>query len=408
MNELLTDPALIEAIQTLGRKMKSPADLATLNSELIRITIEAALNGEMEVHLGYSKHSVAGYNTGNNRNGYNRKTLKGQHGEIEISSPRDRKGQFEPAFITKYQTRLSKFDEQILTLYAKGMSTRDITDTMQEMYGAEVSPGLVSQVTESVRDKIIEWQNRPLDAIYPVIYMDCIHLKIRQDKQIISKAIYLVLGINLHGHKELLGMWISENEGAKFWLSVLTELKNRGVQDVMVACVDGLKGFPDAISAVFPKTQVQLCIVHMVRNSLKFVAWKDRKEVAEDLKVIYHSVSVEEAEMELRRFADKWDVLYPKISASWRENWANLIAFFQYPKDIRKVIYTTNAIESLNSVIRKACNNHKLFPNDNAALKVVFLAVEQTTQKWTMPIQNWQLALNQFMIFFEGRFPSNF
>jgi transposase-like protein len=394
MNELFADQALIEAIQTLGKKMKSPADLAMLNSELLRITVEAALNGEMEVHLGYSKHAPAGYNTGNSRNGYNRKTLKGQPGEIEIASPRDRKGQFEPAFIPKYQTRLDKFDEQILTLYAKGMSTRDIADTVQEMYGTEVSPSLVSQVTESVLESVIEWQHRPLDAIYPVIYMDCIYLKIRQDKQIINKAVYLVLGINLHGHKELLGIWISENEGAKFWLSVLTELKNRGVQDVMVACIDGLKGFPEAISAIFPKTQIQLCIVHMVRNSLKFVAWKDRKEVADDLKVIYHSISVEQAEMELQRFADKWDALYPRISMSWQSNWANLIAFFQYPKEIRKVIYTTNSIESLNSVIRKACNNHKLFPNDNAALKVVFLAVEQTTKKWTMPIQNWQLALN--------------
>ena len=408
MNELFADKALIEAIQTLGKKMKTPADLAILNSELVKLTIEAALNGEMDVHLGYNKHSPAGYNTGNSRNGYNRKTLKGQHGEIEIASPRDRKGQFEPAFIPKYQTRLDKFDEQILTLYAKGMSTRDIRDTVQEMYGTEISPALVSQVTESVLESVIEWQHRPLEAIYPVIYMDCIHLKIRQDKQIINKAVYLVLGINLHGHKELLGIWISETEGAKFWLSVLTELKNRGVQDVMVACIDGLKGFPEAISAVFPKTQIQLCIVHMVRNSLKFVAWKDRKEVANDLKEIYHSISVEQAEMQLQRFADKWDALYPRISASWRSNWANLIAFFQYPKEIRKVIYTTNAIESLNSVIRKACNNHKLFPNDNAALKVVFLAVEQTTKKWTMPIQNWQLALNQFMIFFEGRFPSNF
>jgi len=268
MNELFADQALIEAIQTLGKKMKTPADLAMLNSELVRITIEAALNGEMEVHLGYSKHSQAGYNTGNSRNGYNRKTLKGQHGENEIASPRDRKGQFEPAFIPKYQTRLDKFDEQILTLYAKGMSTRDIADTVREMYGTEISPALVSQVTESVLEGVIEWQHRPLEAIYPVIYMDCIHLKIRQDKQIINKAIYLVLGINLHGHKELLGIWISENEGAKFWLSVLTELKNRGVQDVMVACIDGLKGFPEAISAVFPKTQIQLCIVHMVRNSL--------------------------------------------------------------------------------------------------------------------------------------------
>lgn len=408
MNDLLKNPELIAALQTLGQNLKTPADLVNLNNELTKITIEAALNGEMNAHLGYGKHSTEGYNSGNSRNGYNRKTLKTQQGEMEIATPRDRNGEFNPIFISKYQTRLGTLDAQILALYAKGLSTREIAQVLYEMYGTEISAELISQITESVHEKVIEWQNRPLDSIYPILYLDCIVVKVRQDKQVINKAIYLALGVNMQGRKELLGLWMSENEGAKFWLSVLTELKNRGVKDVLVTCVDGLKGFPDAIAAVFPKTQVQLCIVHMVRNSLAFVAWKDRKEVVTDLKAIYHSVTVEEAEKELDAFASKWDDKYPRISRSWKAHWDNLITFFQYPKEIRKVIYTTNAIESLNSVIRKACDRHKLFPNDRAAMKVVYLTVEQASKNWTMPLQDWNLAINQFMIWFEDRLPSTF
>ena len=317
MNDLLKNPELIAALQTLGQNLKTPADLVNLNNELTKITIEAALNGEMNAHLGYGKHSTEGYNSGNSRNGYNRKTLKTQQGEMEIATPRDRNGEFNPIFISKYQTRLGTLDAQILALYAKGLSTREIAQVLYEMYGTEISAELISQITESVHEKVIEWQNRPLDSIYPILYLDCIVVKVRQDKQVINKAIYLALGVNMQGRKELLGLWMSENEGAKFWLSVLTELKNRGVKDVLVTCVDGLKGFPDAIAAVFPKTQVQLCIVHMVRNSLAFVAWKDRKEVVTDLKAIYHSVTVEEAEKELDAFASKWDDKYPRISRSW-------------------------------------------------------------------------------------------
>ena len=408
MSDLLKDPEIIAALQTLGKNLKTPSELVSLNNELTRITIEAALNGEMDVHLGYSKHSSDGYNSGNSRNGYNRKTLKSEQGEMKIASPRDRKGDFNPVFLAKYQTRLGTLDAQILALYARGLSTREIEDILYEMYGTQISAGLVSQVTESVHEKVVEWQNRPLDAIYPILYLDCIVVKVRQDKQVINKAIYLALGVNMQGRKELLGLWMSENEGAKFWLGVLTELKNRGVKDVLFACVDGLKGFPDAIATVFPKTQVQLCIVHMVRNSLAFVAWKDRKDVVTDLKAIYHSISVEEAEKELDAFAAKWDDKYPRISRSWRAHWDNLITFFQYPKEIRKVIYTTNAIESVNSVIRKACDRHKLFPNDRADMKVVFLTVEQASQNWSMPLQDWNLAINQFMIWFDDRLPSTF
>jgi transposase-like protein len=403
MSDMITDPKMISALQDLGRGLKTPSDLAKLNKELLKITVEASLNAEMDAHLGYNKHSPEGYNTGNSRNGYNRKTLKGDHGELEIATPRDRKGEFEPIFVAKNQTRLTKFDDQILMLYAKGMTTRDIVETFAELYGADISPALVSQVTDSVLEKIIQWQSRPLDAVYPILYLDCIVVKIRQDKRVINKAVYVALGVNVHGQKELLGLWISENEGAKFWLSVLTELKNRGVKDVFVACVDGLTGFPDAIGAVFPQTQVQLCIVHMVRNSLKFVSWKDRKAVVAGLKAIYQSVTSIEAEQELEKFSEQWDKQYPSISASWRKHWVNLIAFFDYPDEIRKVIYTTNAIESLNSVIRKAVERRKLFPNNDSAMKVIYLAINQAAKKWTMPIHNWKPALNQFMILYGDR-----
>jgi len=311
-------------------------------------------------------------------------------------------------FVAKNQTRLTQFDDQILLLYAKGMTTRDIVETFSELYGADISPGLVSQVTDAVLEKVVEWQTRPLDAVYPILYPDCIVVKIRQDKRVINKAVYVALGVNIHGHKELLGLWMSENEGAKFWMSVLTELKNRGVKDVFVACVDGLTGFPEAIATVFPKTQVQLCIVHMMRNSLAFVSWKDRKAVAAGLKAIYQSITVTEAEQELEAFARQWDKQYPSISASWRRHWLNLIAFFDYPDEIRKVIYTTNAIESLNSVIRKATERRKLFPTDQSAMKVVYLAIEQAAKKGSMPIRDWKPALNQFMILYEDRFPEIF
>ena len=408
MSDLLKDPEIIAALQTLGKSLKTPAELVKLNNELTKLTIEAALKGEMDVHLGYEKHSPVGNNSGNSRNGYNRKTLKSEHGEMEIATPRDRKGEFNPVFVEKYKTRLGTLDAQILAMYAKGLTTRETEAILQEMYGTQISAGLVSQVTESVLEKVLEWQNRPLDSIYPILYLDCIYVKVRQDKQVINKAIYLALGVNMQGRKELLGLWMSENEGAKFWLGVLTELKNRGVKDVLIACVDGLKGFPDAIATVYPGTQIQLCIVHMVRHSLAFVALKDRKEIAADLKAIYHSVNVEEAEKELLAFATKWDGKYPRISRSWQAHWANLITFFQYPKEIRKVIYTTNAIESLNSVIRKACDRHRLFPNDRAAMKIVYLTVEQASKNWSMPIHNWNLAINQFMIWFEDRLPSTF
>ena len=389
----------------VGKQFKSEQDLADFSRLLKKITVEAALGAELEEHLGYAKHDSKGRGTGNSRNGYSSKTLKGDHGEVEIDTPRDRNGSFEPQLVGKGQTRLTRFDDQILALYAKGMSTRDIVATFKEMYDADVSPTLISKVADAVLERVVEWQSRPLDEMYPIVYLDCIVLKIRQDKRVINKSIYLALGINLEGYKELLGLWLAEPEGAKFWLSVLTELQNRGVKDIFIAAVDGLSGFPEAINTVYPQTKIQLCIVHMVRNSLKFVTWKDRKAVAADLKKIYKSLTVDEADQELTAFGEKWDRKYPSINQSWRRHWPNLITLFDYPDDIRKVIYTTNAIESLNSVIRKAINNRKVFPHDQAAMKVVYLAIEAAAKKWSMPIRDWKGALNRFMIEFPDRMP---
>lgn len=403
---LMIDRKKLEAMaKELAKDIKSEADLGDLSKQLMKLTVETALGAELDEQLGYSKHDASGNNSGNSRNGTSKKHLKGNHGDIELEIPRDRNGLFEPQFIKKGQTRLANFDSQILSLYAKGMSTRDIVAAFKEMYDADVSATLVSNVTNAVIEKVIEWQNRPLAELYPIVYLDCIVVKIRQNKKVINKSIYLALGINLEGHKELLGMWISETEGAKFWLSVVTELSNRGVKDIFVAAVDGLKGFPEAINAVFSKTKVQLCIVHMVRNSMKFVGWKERKKVAGDLKLIYSSATEDEARLELDKFAEKWDDKFPAISKSWKENWENLIAIFDFPKDIRKIIYTTNAIESLNSVIRKAVKNRKIFPTDESAMKVIYLATEAASKKWTMPIRDWAGALNWFTIEYEERMP---
>jgi putative transposase len=394
------DPKLIDE---LAKSIKTEKDLAALSKHLLKLTVERAMDAEMDEHLGYHKHAVEGKNTGNNRNGHSSKTLKGDFGEVEIITPRDRNSTFEPQIIRKGQTRITEFDEQILALYAKGMTTRDIADTFKEMYGAEVSHSLISKVTEAVIDEINVWQNRPLESVYPILYLDCIVIKCHQDKRVINKSIYLALAINCQGQKELLGLWIAETEGAKFWLSVLTELNNRGVKDIFIACVDGLTGFPDAINTVFPKTKIQLCIVHLVRNSLRYVPYKDMKAVAADLKTVYRAISVEQAEEALLVFSEKWDAKYPAISRSWHKNWSNIITLFNYPDEIRKIIYTTNAIESLNSVIRKSINNRKIFPNDQSALKVVYLAIQRASQKWTMSLHDWRAAMNRFAIEFEGR-----
>lgn len=392
----------IEALALEAAKgIKTEKDLNDFRRMMTKITVEAALNAELDDHLGYIKHEQS--STDNSRNGYSSKTVKTEDGQLELNTPRDRDGTFEPQLVKKHQTRFTSMDDKILSLYAKGMTTREIVATFKEMYGADVSPTLISKVTDAVIEQVVEWQSRPLDAVYPIVYLDCIVVKIRQDKQVINKAVYLALGVTLEGHKELLGLWLSENEGAKFWLNVLTELQNRGVKDILIACVDGLKGFPDAINTVYPDTQIQLCIVHMVRNSIKYVPWKDYKAVTADLKRIYQSVTEEEALLALEQFAEQWDAKYPQISRSWRAHWHNLNTLFNYSEDIRKAIYTTNAIESLNSVIRKAIKKRKLFPSDDSAKKVIYLAILDASKKWTMPIRNWKTALNRFMIEFEDR-----
>jgi transposase-like protein len=395
MSKVMNKDKLQALAKELAKDIKTPKDLSELSAQLTKMTVEAALNTEMDYFLDGENN--------NSRNGYNRKTLKGDHGEFELLTPRDRQSRFEPQLVKKRQTRITGMDEQILALYARGMTTRDIVATFEEMYGAEISPTLVSQVTSSVMERVTQWQSRPLDPVYPIVYLDCIVVKIRQDKRVINKAVYLALGINLEGKKELLGMWLSENEGAKFWLSVLTELQNRGVQHILIACVDGLSGFPEAINTAFPDAKVQLCIVHMVRNSLKFVPWKDYRGVTADLKKIYQSATEQEAALELEHFEEKWGDKYPQISRSWKMHWPNLITLFDYPEDIRRVIYTTNAIESVNSVIRKAIKNRRLFPDDDSAMKVIYLAIQSASKKWTMPIRNWKAAMNRFIIEFEDQ-----
>lgn len=387
--------------QAAAKNIKTEADLNEFRQMLTKITVETALNTELDDHLGCARHEQS--DTGNSRNGYTSKTLQTEDGQFELNTPRDRAGSFEPQLVKKHQRRFTSMDDKILFLYAQGMTTREIVTTFKEMYGADVSPALISKVTDAVIEQVVEWQSRPLDPVYPIVYLDCIVIKIRQDKRVINKAIHLALGVNLEGHKELLGLWLTENEGAKFWLGVLTELQNRGVKDILIACVDGLKGFPEAISTAFPDTQIQLCIVHMVRNAMKYVSWKDYKPVAADLKRIYRSVTEEEALLALDQFAEHWDGKYPTISRSWRSHWHHLNTLFLYPEDIRKAIYTTNAIESLNSVIRKAIKKRKLFPTDDSAMKVVYLAIMDASKRWTMPIWNWKAALNRFMIDFEDR-----
>ena len=387
--------------QELATQIKTEKDLNEFSAMLKKLTIEAALNAELREHLGFDKNEQSP--STNKRNGSSKKSVQSPDGSLELKIPRDREGSFSPQLIKKHQTRITSMDEQILSLYAKGMTNREIVQFFKEMYDADVSASLISRVTESVIERVIEWQNRPLDHLYPVVYFDCIVVKVREHSRVINKSIYLALGINLEGRKELLGMWIAQTEGAKFWLSVVTEIKNRGVEEILIACIDGLKGFPDAIASVFPQTDIQLCIVHMVRNSLRFVSWKDYKTVTKGLKEIYQASTEENALMALELFEKEWLNQYPKIAESWRNNWENIRSIFSYPEEIRRAVYTTNAIESLNSVIRHATKKRKIFSSDESAKKVVYLAVESASQKWTMPIRNWRSAMNWFMIHFGNR-----
>ncbi|BET38431.1 IS256-like element ISSoEn2 family transposase [Spiroplasma ixodetis] len=364
------------------------------------------LNSEMQNYLGYEKNQHN--NSDNARDGINSKKLITQQGKIEINVPRDRNSNFEPVIVVKRQRRFDGFDQQVLSLYAKGMTLSDIRMQLQELYhGADISESVISQITDDVIDDVKAWQNRPLESVYPIVYFDCIVVKVRQDKRIINKSVYIALGVDLEGKKDVLGLWISENEGSKFWLSNFTEMKNRGLNDILIACSDNLTGMSEAIQSVYPKNEHQLCIVHQIRNSLKYVSYKHRKSLVTDLKPIYSACSEEQAMQALESFESKWNKQYPQIAKSWYKNWDNLMFFISYPAEIKRVIYTTNAIESVNSQLRKVIRNKKFFPNDMAVFKIFYLAIENITKKWTMPIQNWNTAIAHFIIKFEDRINLN-
>ena len=399
-----------ELIDRLLADYKKPEDLIGENGLLKQLTkrlVERALEAEMAEHLGHGKNEPVANPKGNTRNGKSKKTLKGEFGELPIEIPRDRDGSFEPQIVPKHQTRWTGFDDKILSLYARGMTVREIQAHLEEMYGAEVSPTLISTVTDAVMDEAKAWQSRPLDALYPIVYLDCIHVKSRDAGVVKVKAVYLALGIDLTGNKQLLGLWIAQTEGAKFWLQVVTELKNRGVQDIFIACVDGLKGFPEAIESVYPQTAVQLCVVHMVRHSLNYVSWKMRKAVAADLRSVYAATTLEAARAALDAFEQQWGSDYPPIVQSWRRNWDRITPFFDYPPEVRRIIYTTNAIESVNMSLRKITKNRGSFPSDEALLKMFYLALNNIAKRWTMPVQNWKPVLNRFTIQFGERMPTN-
>jgi putative transposase len=409
-NNKMTEMIDNELIDKLLKDYQKPEDLIGENGLLKQLTkrlLERAMSAEMTEHVGYEKHESVGRGSGNSRNGTSEKTIKGTFGTLPIEVPRDRNGTFEPQIIGKHQRRFTGFDANIISLYSRGLSTREIQQHLEEIYQVEVSASLISSVTDEVSDEVKTWQNRQLDEVYAVVYLDAIQFKVRDNGHVRNKAIYVAIGINMDGMKEVLGLWIAQTEGAKFWLQVVTELKNRGLNDIFIACVDGLKGFPEAIETVFPQTEIQLCIVHLVRHSLNFVGWKERKEVAQDLRKIYTSATDSEAEMRLEEFAEKWDAKFPMISKSWRANWVRVIPFFAHPPEIRRIIYTTNAIESLNMSLRKVTKTRSSFPNDEAVLKLLFLALRNIAKRWTLPVQNWKAALNRFAIIYEDRMPGN-
>ncbi len=400
---ILTEKEM-ELVSLLTRDCQSTGDIQSKLKRLFAGTIEQMLESEMEEHLGYEKHSAEGNNSGNSRNGYNHKTIISDYGESEIAVPRDRNGEFEPKVLEKRQVRTDEIEQKILAMYSKGMSQRDIEDNLREIYGADIPQSLISKITDKILPEVNEWQNRPLETIYPIICFDGIMFKSRRDNQIINKCVYSVLGIDMDGHKDILGIWLSENEGASFCASICSDLKKRGVMDIFVACHDNLKGLGEAINAVFPRARQQLCIVHQIRNSTKFVYYKDRKAVCADLKKIYGAVNLDDAEYALEDFRERWDKKYPSILRSWDANWAELTTFFEFPEEIRHLIYTANAVEAYHRMVRKFTKAKAIFPTDDSIRKVVFLSVKEVAKKWTMPARDWALAYSQIMIFFGDRF----
>ena len=392
-----------ELTEILAAECRDMADVQNLLKGLFKGTVETMLEGEMDEHLGYEKYSANGNNSGNSRNGYGEKTLKSEIGETAISVPRDRKGEFEPQVIGKRQTRTDDLEHRVLAMYAKGMSTRDIEDHLRDIYGVEASSSLVSRITDKIMPVVTEWQSRPLEAIYPIVFLDGIIFKVRKDARVINKCLYSVLGINIDGRKEILGMWLSENESASFWTGVLNELKNRGVQDILIACRDNLSGFSGAIETVFPHTEQQLCVIHQIRNSTKYVSYKDIKEVMADLKLVYGAPTLEDAEFRLEEFREKWGTKYPQILKSWDANWAELSTYFKYPQEVRTLIYTTNAVEGFPRMLRKFTKTKTIYPSDDAVRKSVYLSIQEISKKWTMPIKDWGCIIGQLIMFFGDR-----
>jgi putative transposase len=394
-----------ELLDELIKDYKKPEDLigeTGLLKQLTKALMERALGAELTHHLGYEKHDPAGYNSGNSRNGTSSKTVTGEFGEIRVETPRDRNSSFEPQLLKKHQTRFDGFDDKILSMYARGMTTREIQGHLQEMYGVEVSPALISDVTDAVMEEVKAWQNRPLEPLYAIVYLDALFVKMRHEGRVENRAVYVAIGVDIDGRKDVLGLWTSSNEGAKFWLSVLTELRNRGVRDVLIACIDGLKGFPQAIESVFPEARIQLCIVHLVRASLNYVNWKERKRVATDLKAIYRAATESQAEQELSEFMAKWGHKYQAIGKLWKDHWDRVIPFFEFPAEVRRVIYTTNAVESLHMSLRKIIKTRGSFPSEEAALKLLYLALRNVIAKWDS-VQHWKQALNHFQMLWGER-----
>ena len=373
-----------------------------LLKQLTKALVERAMNAELSHHLGYEKHAAEGRGSGNNRNGRSRKKIQGDFGAVEIEIPRDRNGTYDPQIIPKHERRFAGFDQKILSMYARGMTTRDIQGHLEEMYGVEVSPALISEVTDAVMEEVRTWQSRPLEAIYPIVYLDALMVKMRHEGRVENRAVYVAIGVTLEGTKEVLGLWTNATEGAKFWLQIVTEIRNRGVNDILIACVDGLKGFPEAIQSVYPKTQVQLCIVHLMRNSLNYVNWKERKAVAADLKLVYHAATVEEAEQKLREFEQQWDGKYSSIGKMWRRNWEGIVPFFAFPVEIRRAVYTTNIVESLNMSLRKVIKTRGSFPGEEAALKLLYLALRNVVRRWNSS-RDWRVSLNHFTLLWGDR-----
>ena len=385
----------------LSEECHSVEDVHQLLKDLFKGTLESMLEAEMEEHLGYEKHDNAGDLSGNSRNGYNTKRIQSEMGVTELRIPRDRNGSFEPKVIAKRQTKTEGLEEVVIAMYAKGMSNRDIEDHLRDIYGVGISPSLVSRITDKILPEMQEWQNRPLEAIYPIVFFDGIVFKVRQDAKVINKCVYSVLGIEMSGRKEILGIWVSENESASFWLSVMNDLKNRGVQQILVACRDNLSGFNSAIATAFPKTEQQLCVIHQIRNSTKYVSYKDLKAVMADLKRVYGAPTLDDAAYRLEEFREKWAKKYPQILKSWDENWAELTTYFKYPAEFRRVIYTTNAVEGFHRMLRKYTKTKSIYPTDDALRKSVFLSISQISRKWTMPIANWGVIMGQLIIFFQ-------